>query len=140
MAEVNKIMATWKKDMLFHSTNPSGELLMDAPVSVGGNNKGLSPKALMLSALAGCTGIDVISLLEKMRLEIKDLKINVEAELTDEHPRYYNKVEVYYHFYGENLDETKLKKIVDLSVEKYCGVMEMFRHFAEIEISIHFNE
>ncbi|MFM7894374.1 MAG: OsmC family protein, partial [Flavobacterium sp.] len=105
----------------------------------GGEGKGLRPKALMLSALAGCTGLDVASLMEKMKLEVTDFKIETSGELTEEHPKTYHKVKVDYHFYGNNLDEKKLEKAVNLSVEKYCGVMEMFRQFAKVEIEIFYH-
>ncbi|MDA9363670.1 OsmC family protein, partial [Polaribacter sp.] len=95
------------------------------------------PKALMLSSLAGCSGLDVVSLLAKMRVSPTDFKIVVTGELTEEHPKFYNKVLVDYHFYGSELPEDKINKAVDLSVEKYCGVMEMFRQFATITIGIH---
>ena len=91
----------------------------------------------MLSSLAGCSGLDVVSLLEKMRASIDDFKIIVTGELTEEHPKFYNKILVEYHFYGKELDGEKINKAVNLSVEKYCGVMEMFRQFATIDIKIH---
>lgn len=126
--------------MAFESTNPSGlNLKIDAGPDDGGEGKGFRPKALMLSGLAGCLGIDVAGLIKKMKLEVDDFQIEIIANLTDEHPKYYDKVLVEYHFHGGNLNETKLRKAVDLSVEKYCGVMEMFRHFAEMEIKTIFH-
>ena len=67
-------------------------------------------------------------------------KMEVEGELTNEHPKYFDKVKVDYHFYGNDLNEKKFRKAVDLSAEKYCGVMEMFRHFADIQTEIHFHD
>jgi len=89
--------------------------------------------------LAGCSGLDVASMMKKMRLAVDDFVITVSAELTEEHPRYYNSVLVDYHFTGESLDKAKLQKAIDLSVEKYCGVMEMFRRFAEVTVTVRFN-
>ncbi|MCA1965187.1 MAG: OsmC family protein, partial [Flavobacterium sp.] len=120
--ETHNITTTWKGNMQFESTNPSGDVIsIDAGPENGGEGKGLRPKALMLSALAGCTGLDVASLMEKMKLEVADFKIVTSGELTEEHPKTYHKVKVDYHFYGNNLDEKKLEKAVNLSVEKYCG-------------------
>jgi putative redox protein len=65
--------------------------------------------------------------------------MDVEGELTQEHPKYFHKVKVDYHFYGKDLNEKKIKKAVDLSVEKYCGVMEMFRQFAQVKTEIHYH-
>nr|WP_297306601.1 OsmC family protein [uncultured Flavobacterium sp.] len=135
----HKISTTWKGNMQFESTNPGGSLKIDAAEELGGNNKGLRPKALMLSALAGCSGLDVASLIKKMRLEVEDFTIDTEGFLTDTEPAVYNKVIVTYNFIGKNLNQEKLKRAVDLSVEKYCGVLEMFRAFAEIEIQVKFN-
>jgi putative redox protein len=125
----NHISTTWLGNMKFESTNPSGHnLFIDA-----------GPEALMLSALAGCSGLDVASLIKKMKLEVDNFKIDIDAELTEEHPKIYHKVAMHFHFYGDNLNESKLQKAVDLSVEKYCGVMEMFRQFSELTIKTHFH-
>ena len=102
--------------------------------------KGIAQKALMLSALAGCSGLDIASLVKKMRVDVDDFNIEVEGELTDEHPKYYHKVTMNFHFFGNNLDEKKLNKIVDLSIEKYCGVMAMFQKFADVTVATHFNK
>ncbi|MDO5970382.1 OsmC family protein [Flavivirga aquimarina] len=137
----NHITTTWLGDMKFESTNPSGHnLFIDAGEENGGKSEGYRPKALMLSALAGCSGLDVASLIKKMKLEVDDFKIDIDADLTDEHPKYYNKVAMHFHFYGPNLSEKKLQRAVDLSIEKYCGVMEMFRQFSELIIETHFHK
>ncbi len=134
----HKITTQWKGGMTFESDNPSGKsVIMDTDVE-GQERNGLSPKAMMLSSLAGCSGLDVISILEKMKVEIQDFKMEVSGELTDEHPKYYHSVKVDYHFYGKDLNESKCEKAVNLSIEKYCGVMEMFRQFAQVETEIHF--
>lgn len=131
----NHISTKWLGGMAFESNNPSGlNLKIDASPDDGGNGEGFRPKALMLSALAGCSGLDIASLIKKMKLEVEEFHIETIANLTDEHPKYYDAVVIEYHFHGSNLNETKLQKTIDLSVEKYCGVMEMFRRFAELEI------
>ena len=136
----NTITTVWKENMVFESDNPSGEtLFMDAP-DEGIENKGLRPKALMLSSLAGCSGLDVLSLLKKMRAEVDDFKMVVHGELTEEHPRYYHKVVIAYHFYGNDLQEDKINKAVKLSVDQYCGVMEMFRQFAKVTTEVYLHK
>lgn len=136
----NHITTKWLGEMAFESNNPSGQTVrIDAGEESGGSGAGLRPKALMLSGLAGCSGLDVASLIKKMKLEVEDFKIETIANLTDEHPKYYDSVVVEYHFTGANLNEDKLKKAVDLSVEKYCGVMEMFRKFAKLDIKIFYH-
>ena len=136
----NHITTRWLGEMAFESNNPSGHTVrIDAGEESGGSGAGLRPKALMLSSLAGCSGLDVASLIKKMKLEVDDFKIETIANLTDEHPKYYDSVVIEYHFTGANLKEDKLKKAVDLSVEKYCGVMEMFRKFAKLDIKIFYH-
>jgi len=135
------VTTIWKENLLFESDNPSGhKVLIDTSIENGGTNKGLGPKAMMLSALAGCSGLDVVSILDKMKVENYQFQIITTGELTEEHPKYYNKVSVIYQFSGTNLPQDKLKKAVDLSVEKYCGVMEMFRKFADVTIKIEYIE
>ncbi len=127
--------------MSFESNNPSGHSLkIDIAKEDGGDGSGLRPKALMLSALAGCSGLDVASLIKKMKLEVDAFHIETIANLTDEHPKFYDKVVLEYHFHGSNLNEKKLQRAVGLSVEKYCGVMEMFRQFATLEIETIFHK
>lgn len=140
MATTNHITTKWLGNMAFESNNPSGlDLRIDAGPDDGGQGIGLRPKALMLSGLAGCSGLDVASLIKKMKLEVDDFTIETIAQLTEEHPKYYDAVTLEYHFYGNNLNENKLQRAVDLSVEKYCGVMEMFRRFAKIEVKTVFH-
>jgi len=136
----HKVTTHWKGNMKFESDNPNGHnVLMDAGEAVGGNASGLAPKAMMLSSLAGCSGIDLASLFKKMRVEVDAYHIDVEGNLTEEHPKYYHTVSVQYHFYGKDLPKTKIEKAVNLSVERYCGVMEMFRQFSNVKTSIHYH-
>jgi putative redox protein len=137
----NHITTKWVGNMAFETNNPSGHnFIMDAEAEHGGEGKGLRPKALMLSSLAGCSGLDVVSLIKKMKLQVDKFHIETIAELTEEHPKYYSEVKVEYHFYGADLDEKKLQRAVDLSVEKYCGVMEMFRKFAAVSTQTIFHK
>ena len=136
----DKITTHWQGGLTFESDNPSGKtVVMDTNIDGQYERFGLSPKAMMLSSLAGCSALDVISTLDKMKSPIDDFKIEVSGELTDEHPRYYHWVTVDYHFYGSDLNKKKCERAVDLSVEKYCGVMEMFRRFAEVKTNIFYH-
>lgn len=129
---VQEIKTQWEGQMLFNADTLGGNFKIDAAEESGGQGKGVRPKALMLTSLAGCTGMDIVSLLKKMRAEVEDLDINVSGELTDEHPKIYNKVTLEYIFYGSDLKKDKIEKAIQLSAEKYCGVMEMFKQFADI--------
>ncbi len=130
MGTTNHITTKWLGGMAFETNNTSGNSFK---IEDADESDGLRPKSLMLSALAGCSGLDVASLIKKMKLDVDTFQIDTIANLTDEHPKYYDTVIVEYHFYGSNLNEKKLQRAVDLSVEKYCGVFEMFRQFAKME-------
>ncbi len=136
----NIIKTQWQGNMLFNAESLGGSFKIDAGDDVGGQGLGLRPKALMLTSLAGCTGMDVVSLLKKMRAEVENLEIDVTGELTDVHPKFYKKVHIEYRFYGKEFKKDKIEKAVKLSEERYCGVSEMFRQFAELTIDIQYIE
>jgi putative redox protein len=126
--------------MQFKTDSPTGfTTFIDTSPDKGGANEGLGPKAMMLSALAGCSGLDVVFVMNKMRATVPHFEMKVKGELTEEHPKTYHKVWLEYHFYGDNLDKEKIEKAVKLSIDKYCGVMEMFRQFATLETSVHYH-
>jgi len=112
---------------------------IDASEEVGGENKGPRPKGLMLSALGGCTGMDVVSMLRKMKVTEYELSIDVSGEQTDEHPKIYHTITVEFRFSGSDLPESKIKKAVALSETRYCGVSEMLRKAAQMKIIIYIN-
>ncbi len=101
-----------------------------------GFETGASPKRLMLASLAGCTGIDIVSILEKMKVSFTDFSIDVTASLTEEHPKIYNHVKMLYKIKLAEKDQPKMKKAVSLSQDKYCGVSAMFRAFAKLDTEI----
>lgn len=102
------------------------------------SHHGASPKKMMLAGLAGCTGIDVVSILHKMKVNFSDFSIDIEAQLTEEHPVIYDKVTIIYAIRVEEEDHAKMEKAVNLSKEKYCGVSAMFSHFAQVDFRIEF--
>lgn len=136
----NTIKTQWEGNMLFNADSLGGSFKIDADPAVGGEGKGVRPKALMLTSLAGCTGMDIVSLLKKMRAEVDHIEIDVEGDLTEEHPKYYDKVRIYYRFYAKSFQKDKIEKAIQLSVDKYCGVLEMFRKFAEVSVQTEYIE
>ncbi len=128
----NEISMNWKGNMSFEGVVNGHKILMDADATVGGENKGPRPKPLMLLALAGCTGMDVVSILKKMRVEVEDFNVSVSADMTEEHPVVYSTIHIVYEFKGQGLDMDKLQKAIDLSQERYCGVSAMYRKFVNI--------
>lgn len=132
----HKVSTQWKDGLAFESDVVGFNLTMDAKAEVGGENKGPNPKTVMLSALTGCTGMDVASLLKKMRVDVTDFQMNASATMTDEHPKHYNSIHITYQFTGKDIDENKVKKAVDLSMSKYCGITYMLGKTAKITYDI----
>ncbi len=132
----NKVDVTWTKDMAFEATVNNHKIVLDAVEAVGGKDRGPRPKPLTLVALGGCTGMDVVSMLKKMRVEFESLNIEVEGELTDEHPKVYHTITINYLFKGNDLPMEKLEKAVNLSQDRYCGVTAMLNKGAKIEHKI----
>lgn len=126
----------WKENMAFETEMNGHKIILDADPAVGGENKGPRPKPFMLLALAGCTGMDVISILKKMRVEVESFNVKVEGNLTEEHPKQYDKMHVIYEFKGKNLPMDKIEKAVNLSEERYCGVSAMYKKAIPITTEI----
>jgi putative redox protein len=121
------VTARWMGKMAFEGEVGNHRIIIDAGKGGGGEDRGTRPKALMLLALAGCTGIDVVSILAKMRVEVEKLEIRVEGDLTGEVPKHYHAMHVIYEFTGKNLPLDKLQKAVGLSEDKYCGVSAVYK-------------
>lgn len=117
----------WKGNMTFESLIGNHLVKVDASTEVGGDDAAPGPKRLLLMGLAGCTGMDVVSLMKKMRIEVENFRMTVESELTEEHPKHYVSMHLIYYFKGNDLPLDKLTKIVEMSQEKYCGVAATFR-------------
>jgi len=126
----------WKGKMKFEADVLGHKVVVDADESVGGEDSGPRPKPLLLVALAGCTGMDVVAILKKMQVPFEGLNIVVEADQTEEHPKHYEAMKVIYEFKGKNLPMEKLKKAVDLSEERYCGVNAMFKKAMKMSFEI----
>lgn len=126
----------WSEKMRFTTEVNGHEIILDADESAGGDNAGARPKPLMLVALGGCTGMDVISILRKMRVDVEEFHVKVEGDLSDDHPRYYRKIHVIYEFRGRDLPVEKLEKAVGLSEERYCGVSALYRKAVEVTSEI----
>lgn len=113
-------------------TNSNHWIIMDGPEIFGGSNAGISPKELLLLSLAGCTASDVVSILQKKRVKLDDFEINISAEMTEEHPRVFTKIDLEYVFYGDNIAEKDVERSIELSQTKYCGVTAMLEKAMEI--------
>jgi putative redox protein len=132
----SRIDCAWKQGMAFEADVNGFKLMIDAEPDVGGEDKGPRPKPLTLVSLAGCTGMDVISILKKMRIEPEYFNIAVEGDMMEEHPKYYHKIHVIYELKGAEIDPEKVEKAVTLSRERYCGVYALLVKGAEITYEI----
>lgn len=132
----SEVNIKWLGNMAFEGEVGGHKIMLDAAPESGGENLGARPKPLMLLALAGCTGMDVVSILKKMRVEFDDFQVFVEGDLTDEHPKYYEKMKVIYQFKGKDLPMDKLEKAVSLSEEKYCGVSALYKKVIPVSFEI----
>ena len=120
------VTTTWLSKLAFDSEVNNHIVRIDAKPPEG-DNTGPGPKALLLTALTGCTGMDMASLLPKMRVPFDSLVIEAEAEQTTEHPKVYKFIKLTFRISGKNVNEEKVRKAIGLSQEKYCGVTAMLR-------------
>ncbi len=135
-----QVKVDWLENMAFEADVNGHKIVLDAAAAVGGEDRGPRPKPLMLTALAGCTGMDVVSILKKMRVELDGFNVVVEGDLTDEHPKQFYKMHVIYEFTGKNLPLEKLQKAVSLSEERYCGVSALYKKAIELTSEIKIKE
>ncbi|MFZ9387463.1 MAG: OsmC family protein [Chitinophagaceae bacterium] len=119
---MTKTTTTWKQGHEFTSFHGHNSISID-----GSRKNGFGPKAMLLSAIAGCSGIDVVDILQKMRVPFSGLEIDVQAEQTEEHPRVFKDIHITYKLKTDPSFEDKVRKAIDLSLEKYCGVSAMLR-------------
>ena len=136
----HEIVCSWLGKMEFEGDVMGHKIRLDDKSSFGSKDSGPSPKRLLLLALAGCTGMDIVPMLEKMRVPISGLRITVDAEGTDVDPRVYTRVRILYEFSGIDLEasRTKIARAVSLSQEKYCGVSAMLHKAMDIQYEILF--
>jgi putative redox protein len=123
----------WIKNMQMLGQTASGhEITLDGPPELGGENKGARPMELLLLGLGGCTTVDVVSTLKKMRQDVEDCQVEIDSTRADEHPKIFTKIHLKFILKGENLDEKKIHKAIELSAEKYCSASIMLGELAEI--------
>jgi putative redox protein len=126
----------WTEGMSFTATPESGATItLDTLPEHGGTGRGPSPMETVLLALGGCTGMDVVSILQKMRAPLEGVEIRVSADRASEHPRVFTKIHLEYVFTGRGLAADQVKRAVELSQEKYCSVSAMLRNAAELTYS-----
>lgn len=135
MASTRKVSIKRVKGLTLAAKGDSGHWTMiDTKASVGGNEGASPPMELLLISLGSCTGMDVLSILEKMKQPVEDFRIELEAEHAPEHPKVYTEIRMTYVVKG-HVEPAKLERAIELSQERYCPVTAMLRQTVDIETS-----
>lgn len=134
-----KTKLVWEKELVFAVEQDGYDFHVDANPEYGGQEMGPRPKGLVLTALAGCSGMDAVSMLTKMRVSDYKLAIEVEGETVNEHPKVFKNIDLIFRFEGEELPLDKLQRAVELATEKYCAVHAMLTKAVTIHTKIFLN-
>ena len=127
------ISVNWVDGMLMVGKSHSGHsITMDGPPEIGGDNLGVRPMEMLLLGVAGCTMIDVVTTLKKMRQELTHFETKLSAERADEHPKVFTDIHIQFIVKGQDLDPKKVEKAITLSAEKYCSASIMLGKTASI--------
>ena len=129
----------WLGDMAFEANVNSHKIVMDTDAQGGGKDLGPRPKPLLLAALSGCAGMEIVYLLKKMKIENYNLSIEAEADPVSEHPAVYKQIRLNFHFGGDNLPQDKIAQAVNLSFD-YCPVYAMLSKATEIISRVFINK
>lgn len=131
----------WQGGFKFSGNSLYGhKISTDGSKKIGGAEDGYQPLELLIFGLAGCTGIDVVMIAEKMKQKITDLKINIKADQREEHPRAFTKAHIEYLVTGKDLDPKKLERIIQLSEDKYCSASATMAGVTKITHSFKISE
>lgn len=132
-----EVTCGWQGDMAFKAEVGGHEIMLDADEAVGGHDQGPTPKPLTLVSLAGCTGMDVISILRKMREPVSWFNVRVQSDLTGEHPKTYTNIKIIYEFKAaDGLKDENVRKAILLSQDRYCGVSAMIKKATPIDFEV----
>lgn len=128
-----KTTIKWIDGMMMVGESASGHaVVMDGPEELGGKNLGIRPMEMLLLGMGGCTTIDVVSTLKKMREVVRDCHAEISAERADEHPKVFTKIHIHFVVKGTNLNEKKVAKAISLSADKYCSASIMLGKTAKV--------
>jgi len=127
------LSVNWVDGMLMVGKSHSGHsITMDGPIEIGGENLGIRPMEMLLLGVAGCTMIDVVTTLKKMRQDMTHCEIKISAERANEHPKVFTDIHIHFIIKGKDIDPKKVDKAISLSAEKYCSASIMLGKTANI--------
>ncbi|MDB9863590.1 OsmC family protein [Candidatus Thioglobus sp.] len=127
------LSVNWVDGMLMVGKSHSGHsITMDGPIEIGGENLGVRPMEMLLLGVAGCTMIDVVTTLKKMRQDLTHCETKISAERSNEHPKVFTDIHIQFIVKGKDLDSKKVDKAITLSAEKYCSASIMLGKTAKI--------
>jgi len=129
----NTVTLSLRENLSFDVEVNGHKMIIDSSEEFGGNNEGPRPKSLMMVALGGCTGMDMASILRKMRVPFESIRLEVSGNITSEHPKHFDSMHVVYYIKGKDIDREKVETAAKLSNEKYCGVS--FNYKASMQIT-----
>lgn len=129
----------WLGGLGFESQIRDNKLVMDAKVEAGGKDQGPTPKEILLASICGCSGMDVVSILQKMRLNLISCEVNAHTETTAGYPSIFSEVKLHFHVSGSDIKEEQVMKAVRLSMTKYCGVSAMIVKASPIVYEVFLN-
>ncbi|GFN22640.1 MAG: OsmC family protein [Thermoanaerobacteraceae bacterium] len=135
-----RVTVSWQGGMRLVGQGESGqEVTMDAAPEHGGRNEGARPSEVFLMGMAGCTALDVLSILGKKRVKVESFAVDVEAERADEHPRVFTSATLIYRLTGPDLAEEQVKHAIELSLGKYCAMVNTVKKAAPISYCYEIN-
>ena len=132
----HSIQTIWRENNIFDTEIDGHTISIDLGKEQGGDDAGPRPKKLLLISAAGGSGLDIVEIARKMRIELKKFEIRIDAEMTEEHPKQYTSLKVVYAFEGENLPKEKLERACNLSFENYCGVLAMYKKAVPVSYEV----
>ena len=134
------VSTKWTGDMSFDALVTGHHIIMDVGSDSGGRDSGPRPKAMLLASLMGCSGMDIVSILKKMKVEDYSFEMKADGDTAEDHPMVYTNIVLQFMFKGDDLPEDKIVKAVSLSTEKYCAVNAMLKKTAEIKVQVFIND
>lgn len=132
MAEVKAVVKQVDGITFAGKTDSNHWVMMDGPENFGGSDAAIRPKELLLLSLGGCTGSDVVAILQKKRIKLDGFEVNITADMTETHPKVFTKMNIEYVFYGNDIKEKDVERAIELSMTTYCGVTAMFQKIMDI--------